>query len=69
MFSQGCLVLPHIHNRLSGQTTCALMCIRAWSGLGLVKDADIRGALADEINGPEEECPASWDAIQASHLL
>ena len=68
MFSQGRLVLPHIRNRLSAQTTRALMCVGAWSGLGLVKDADISGALGDEINGPEAERPAGWDAIQASQL-
>ena len=68
MFSQGRLVLLHIRNHLSGQTTRAPMCVGAWSGLGLVKDADIRGALGDEINSPEEERPAGWDAIQASHL-
>ena len=69
MFSQGRLVLPHIRNRLSAQTTRALMCVGAWTGLGLVKDADISGALGDEINGPEEERPAGWDIIQTSHQL
>jgi hypothetical protein len=44
------------------------MCVGAWSGLGLVKDADIKGVLGDEINGPEEERPDGWDAIQASSL-
>ena len=68
MFSQGRLVLPHVRNRLSGQSTWALMCVGAWSGLGLVKDADIKGVLGDEINGPEEERPDGWDAIQASSL-
>jgi hypothetical protein len=68
VFSQGRLVLPHVRNRLSGQSTRALMCVGAWSGLGLVKDADIKGVLGDEINGPEEERPDGWDAIQASSL-
>ena len=68
MFSQGRLVLPHVRNRLSGQSTRALMCVGAWSGLGLVKDADIKGVLGDEINSPEEERPDGWDAIQASSL-
>jgi hypothetical protein len=29
VFSQGCLVLPHVHSQLSIPTTRALMCIRA----------------------------------------
>jgi len=44
------------------------MCVGAWSGLALVKDADIKGVLGDEINGPEEEHSNGWDAIQASSL-
>jgi hypothetical protein len=63
VFSQGRLVLPYIRNHLSSQTTRALMCIGAWSLLGLVKDADIKAALGDEINGPEDERTVGWDNI------
>jgi len=64
VFSQGRLVLPHVQNRLSSQMTHAVMTIGAWSKLGLVKDLDIKTALEKEDQGPEEELPASWNAIQ-----
>ena len=66
VFSQGCLVLPHVRNRLSSQTTRAVMAIGAWSKLSLVKDLDIKTALGKEDQGPEEELPAGWDAIRVS---
>ena len=66
VFSQGRLVLPHVRNRLSSQTTRAVMAIGAWSELGLVKDLDIKTALGKEDQGPEEELPAGWDAIRVS---
>jgi hypothetical protein len=65
VFSQGCLVLPHVCSRLSVPTTRALMCIGAWSRLGLVKDGNILAALGDEVNGEEPELLAGWDAITA----
>ena len=64
MFSQGRLVLPHVRNRLTSQTTRAVMAIGAWSELGLVKNADIKSVLGNEVQGPEDELPAGWDAIQ-----
>jgi hypothetical protein len=40
------------------------MCIGAWSGLGLVKDKDIKAVLGDEVIGEEPELPVGWDAIR-----
>ena len=57
-------MLPHVQNRLSSQTTRAVMAIGAWSELGLVKDLDIKTALGKEVQGLEEDLPAGWDAIQ-----
>lgn len=42
MFSKGRLVLSHIRNRLSVQSTRALMCLGVWSCLGYVKDSDVK---------------------------
>ena len=44
VFSEGWLVLLHICNQLSATSTHTLMCLGAWSKLGLVHDADIRAA-------------------------
>ena len=38
VFSKGRLILSHVRNGLSVQSTRALMCIGAWSRMGLVKD-------------------------------
>jgi len=35
-FSKGRLLLSHVHNRLSVQSTCALMCLGVWSLQGYV---------------------------------
>jgi hypothetical protein len=63
-FSQGRLVLPHIRNRLSSQSTRALMCVGNWSRLGLVKGNDILPVLGNELIGEEDELPAGWDDIR-----
>jgi len=64
VFSQGRLVLSHIRNRLSVQSTRACMCVGAWSLLGLIKDSDIRAALGEEVTGGAEDDPAGeWDVI------
>ena len=42
------------------------MAIGAWSELSMVKDVDIKTTLGKEVQGPEEELPAGWDAIQVS---
>lgn len=60
VFSKGRLVLAHVRNRLSVDSTQALLCLGAWSKLNLVKDADILSAavLPDVKDGdsePEDE--------------
>ena len=64
IFSQGRLVLSHIRNRLSVQSTRALMCLGGWSLMGYVKDDDIKAtAVLSEVDGEEDELPLDWDAI------
>ena len=64
MFSQGRILLSHVRNRLSVQSTRALMCLGGWSKHGFVKDVDIMAVtvLAEE-DGNEGILPADWDAI------
>lgn len=41
VFSRGHLLLSHVRNRLSAQTTRALLCLGQWSSLDLVKREDL----------------------------
>lgn len=62
VFSKGRLVLSHIHNHLTVASTCALMCLGAWSKLGLVRDADIKVATAlPDLVGAEDKLRLGWD--------
>jgi hypothetical protein len=64
-FSQGRLLLSHIRNQLSIQSTRALLCLGVWSLMGYVKDADVKAAtVLPEVGSDEEiELPLDWDAI------
>jgi hypothetical protein len=64
VFSKGRLVLSHVWNVLSVQSTCILMCLRAWSKLGLVKDRDVmEAAKLPDVNGSEAILDSGWDDI------
>ena len=63
-FSQGRLLLSHIRNRLSVQSTRALLCLGVWSLLGYVKDKDLKAAtVLPEAESDEEDLADDWDAI------
>lgn len=65
VFSQGRIVLSHLRNRLSVQSTRALMCLGVWSRLGYVKDSDIKAVvILPEVSADiEDEVASGWDAI------
>ena len=64
VFSKGRILLPHVRNRLSAQSTRALMCVGAWSELGYVKDEDIKAiTMQEEVEGEEQALKDGWDAI------
>ena len=63
VFSCGCLILPHVHNRLRVQSTHTSLCVGQWSSLGLVKDGDIKMSLGRDDIVKEDELPEDWDAI------
>jgi hAT family C-terminal dimerisation region len=65
IFSRGRLILSHICNRLSAQTTHALLYLGSWSLLGMVRDEDVlKVALLQDVEGEEEvELMDGWDAI------
>ena len=61
VFSQGRLLLSHVQNSLSSQSTQALMCLGSWSKLGFVKDKDIRAiTILAEVEGNEEQLQDGW---------
>jgi hypothetical protein len=65
-FSKGRILLSHLRNRLSVESTRALICLGVWSSLGYVKDSDIRAeTLQPVIEGEEtlDELENGWDAI------
>jgi len=46
------------------QSTCALLCLGAWSKLGLVKDKDVmQAARLPEVNEGEAELDSNWDWV------
>ena len=64
IFSCGRLLLSHIQNWLSAQSTQALLCLGSWSKLGLVKDNDVMAvAVLADVDGDEEEFDNGWDVI------
>ena len=62
--SRGRLLLSHVQNALSVQSTCMLMCLRAWSKIGLVKDSDVMVATKlSDVNGSEADLDSEWDNV------
>ncbi|KAF8805703.1 hypothetical protein BYT27DRAFT_7103979, partial [Phlegmacium glaucopus] len=64
VFSKGHLVLSHVCNQLTVASTRALMCLGAWSKLGLVLDANTKfAATLPDIIGDEDELRLGWDYV------
>ena len=66
VFSQGHLLLLHVHSWLSIQLTCALLCLGQWSALNLVKDSDVKASLTnDEVDEGEQVdmLQEGWDTV------
>ena len=64
VFSKGRIILSHVQNGLSIQSTHGLLCLGAWSALGLVEDEDVAlvAKLAD-VDGCEADLDNDWDDI------
>jgi hypothetical protein len=66
VFSWGRLILSHVRSRLSAQTTHSILCLRAWSLLGLIKNDDvIAAAQLLELGGEDSdyEMEVGWDTV------
>lgn len=64
VFSKGRLVLSHVRNGLSVQSTRASICLGAWSKMGFVKDDDVMEvARLPDVKGSEDKLDGNWDFI------
>jgi len=56
IFSKGRLLIPHVRNRLSVNTACALLCLGDWSKKGYIHEVDVKaaGKLPDVEDNEEE---------------
>ena len=68
LFSCSHLILSHVWNWLSAQTTCMVLCVGSWSLLNLVKAKDAQKVAAlEEINGEDDvQLEDRWDHIKRS---
>jgi hypothetical protein len=66
VFSKGRIILSHLRNRLSIQSTRVLMCLGVWSVLGYMKDHHLTPvtSLPDlEDSAEEEGVEEGWDMV------
>jgi hypothetical protein len=61
IFSKGRLILSHIRNRLSADSTRQLMCLGAWSRMGYIKDRDIRAVTSTEPELEDTSLESEYD--------
>ena len=68
IFSRGRLVLPHVRNRLSAESTRAVLCVGEWSRMGWVKDNDILAVTSEPVEEgqlAEDVLEDNWDDLLA----
>jgi hypothetical protein len=64
VFSKGRLVLSHVRNQLTVESTRALMCLNAWSKLGLVNRDDVKMAVSQpEVEEGEGDIEDEFDIL------
>ena len=64
VFSKGRLLLSHVRNWLTVDSTRALLCLGTWSKLGFVNKEDLlAAAVLPEVKEGEEDLPNDFDLI------
>lgn len=65
VFSRGRILISHLRNRLSAQTTRSLLCLQVWSQLGYVEESDLLAAARQEpVKGSTDiVLEDGWDRI------
>jgi hAT family C-terminal dimerisation region len=64
VFSTGRILLSHIRNRLSVQTTRTLMCVGSWSKMGYIRDKDVKMMTVLPEVYEDEMLEDGWDTIK-----
>ncbi|CDO75086.1 hypothetical protein BN946_scf185010.g11 [Trametes cinnabarina] len=72
VFSKGRLLLSHLRNGMSAQTTRALMCLHYWTKLDLVDDADVlsvtKQTAAQNMSPEDAVLKSGWDRIDLTAI-
>jgi hypothetical protein len=66
VFSRGRIIITHLQNQLSAQTTRSLLCLNYWSLAGLVKDKDVLKVTRNNkaVDGSADvDLEDGWDVI------
>jgi hypothetical protein len=65
VISKGRLLISHVRNRLSAQSTRALLCLGYWSKMGFIKSDDLKAAasLPDANNDEEWSDDDDWAIV------
>lgn len=62
VFSQGRLLVSSIRNRLSVQSTRAILCLGQWSQFGMIKDSDVTNvAQMPDVEGAGDDSDGEFD--------
>ncbi|KAJ8515393.1 hypothetical protein ONZ45_g7180 [Pleurotus djamor] len=76
VFSQGRLLISSIRNRLSSQSTRAILCLGQWSLIGMIKDKDLtKIAQMPDVEGVGDDSEGEfdpglgWDKIGVDELV
>ena len=65
VFSKGRILLSHVRNRLSVQSTRALLCLGAWSLMGFICSSDVLPVtkMPEEGEEDDKDVVEGWDHI------
>ncbi|KIK77753.1 hypothetical protein PAXRUDRAFT_165819, partial [Paxillus rubicundulus Ve08.2h10] len=64
LFIHGYLIVTHTHSHLSAQSTCALLCLGAWSLIELVKTEDVLAvSTVEDVEGNEEALEDGFNSM------
>jgi hypothetical protein len=57
-------VLSYVHNQLTVESTCALLCLGVWSKAGFINKEDIHAiAILPDVKDGKEELEDEFDAV------
>jgi hAT family C-terminal dimerisation region len=66
VFSRGRILLSHLRNRMSPQTTRKMMCLNSWFKVNIIKTDDALSAIRqapDVVEDSDDEIGGGWDGV------